>query len=126
MEDCLGRCVCGAEVVVLTSWMEDNPGRRFFRCGKMKNGSMNGKRHYFAWLDKPMPFRAKVVINGLLRKIDALEKNKMVSEGDLRIGCAMDSKSSQVGEKESTKWVSYHLFLIVALIVLGIVIGNKM
>ncbi|CAN1134224.1 hypothetical protein LINPERHAP2_LOCUS8138, partial [Linum perenne] len=45
MEDCPGRCVCGAEVVVLTSWTEDNPGRRFFRCGKMKKGSMNGKRH---------------------------------------------------------------------------------
>ncbi|CAN1161307.1 hypothetical protein LINPERHAP2_LOCUS23841, partial [Linum perenne] len=62
-----------AEVVLLTSWTEDNPGRRFLRCVSAKKASVSGTRHYFSWFDKPMPVRTKVVINGLLRKLDVVE-----------------------------------------------------
>ncbi|CAN1767568.1 hypothetical protein LINPERHAP1_LOCUS10315 [Linum perenne] len=36
MEGGQRRCSCGAEVVLITSWTEDNPGRRFLRCVSAK------------------------------------------------------------------------------------------
>ncbi|CAN1320859.1 hypothetical protein LINPERPRIM_LOCUS31851 [Linum perenne] len=120
MEEYQRRCVCGAEVVLLTSWTEENPGRRFFRCGNMKKGLGNGTRHYFAWLDKPMPFRAKVVINGLRRKMDTYEQ----ADGDSSFADEIDSKPSHVVVKESKKSDTHNPFLILVVIVLGIVIGK--
>ncbi|CAN1797132.1 Uncharacterized protein At4g04775, partial [Linum perenne] len=79
MEGYQRRCVCGAEIVLLTSWTEDNPGRRFLRCGGFKKGAATGKRHYFAWFDEPIPFRAKVVIIRLLRKLDVIDNAAGVS-----------------------------------------------
>ncbi|CAN1149676.1 hypothetical protein LINPERPRIM_LOCUS38714 [Linum perenne] len=89
MEDCKRRCVCGAEVVLLTSWTVENPRRRFFRCGSMTKGSVSRTRHYFAWFDDPIPFRAKVVINGLLRKLETMENT---IDGESIDGEEVDSK----------------------------------
>ncbi|XP_057770851.1 uncharacterized protein LOC130990642 [Salvia miltiorrhiza] len=47
--------------VIMTSWTDENPGRRFYGCRnwKMKNCG------YFDWLDEPISERAKDVINEL-------------------------------------------------------------
>ncbi|CAN1824253.1 hypothetical protein LINPERHAP1_LOCUS30708, partial [Linum perenne] len=46
-------------------------------------------RHYFAWFDDPIPFRAKVVINGLLRKLETMENT---IDGESIDGEEVDSK----------------------------------
>ncbi|CAN1127728.1 hypothetical protein LINPERPRIM_LOCUS29797 [Linum perenne] len=43
------RCECGENIVLLTSWMEKNQRRRFWRCRSRKRTNMRGFRHYFEW-----------------------------------------------------------------------------
>ncbi|CAN1767250.1 hypothetical protein LINPERHAP1_LOCUS10196 [Linum perenne] len=57
-------CRCGESVVLLTSWTEDNPGRRFYRCRRCD---------FFRWFDPPMQARAKAVINTLMKKVRDFE-----------------------------------------------------
>ncbi|KAG8381382.1 hypothetical protein BUALT_Bualt06G0116400 [Buddleja alternifolia] len=52
-----------------TSWPSDNPGRRFYGCILGRSGCT-----FFDWYDPPMCARAKVLIPGLQRKINGLEK----------------------------------------------------
>ncbi|XP_018479253.1 uncharacterized protein At1g43920, Chloroplastic-like [Raphanus sativus] len=40
-------CHCGSPTIVLTSRTQDNPGRRFFRCG-----TTFGPGHVFKWVDE--------------------------------------------------------------------------
>ncbi|KAL2522473.1 uncharacterized protein Fot_26396 [Forsythia ovata] len=67
-------CMCGRNASMRTSWMENNPGRRFLGC------SLYGRPDacdYFKWVDPIVHPRYKSVINGLLRNAnrkDALEK----------------------------------------------------
>ncbi|KAL0398485.1 UNVERIFIED_CONTAM: hypothetical protein Sradi_2191800 [Sesamum radiatum] len=51
-----------------TSWTKDNPGRRFYNCSIGR-----GNCAFFAWEDPPICARSKLIIPGLLRKINALE-----------------------------------------------------
>ncbi|KAH7864013.1 hypothetical protein Vadar_024654 [Vaccinium darrowii] len=50
-----------------TSWTDRNPGRRFKKCTKPKCKG-------FDWLDPPMFGRSVQIIPGLLRRINAMEK----------------------------------------------------
>ncbi|KAG2310899.1 hypothetical protein Bca52824_022456 [Brassica carinata] len=43
----LRHCHCGSPTIVLTSRTQDNPGRRFFRCG-----TTSGPGHVFKWVDE--------------------------------------------------------------------------
>lgn len=43
------RCPCGALTVVLTSKTQENPGRRFYRCGVVF-----GENHLFKWADEAL------------------------------------------------------------------------
>ncbi|KAG8380616.1 hypothetical protein BUALT_Bualt06G0034200 [Buddleja alternifolia] len=52
-----------------TSWTSDNPGRRFYGCILGRSGCT-----FFDWYDPRMCARAKVLIPGLLCKINRLEK----------------------------------------------------
>ncbi|XP_057769876.1 uncharacterized protein LOC130989795 [Salvia miltiorrhiza] len=59
-------CICEVEgkklkASIMTSWTEDNPGRRFYGCRNWK------ARHcgFFDWIDAPITERAKEVINDL-------------------------------------------------------------
>ncbi|KAL3636921.1 hypothetical protein CASFOL_019220 [Castilleja foliolosa] len=69
------RCHCGIQLELVTSWTDDNPGRRFQACP-----------NYKLWFDEEMCSRSKEVIPGLLRKTNKLElllaaeqeKNKFV------------------------------------------------
>ncbi|KAL8064380.1 hypothetical protein ABFX02_01G085800 [Erythranthe guttata] len=72
-------CSCGLEVVVQTSWTTTNPGRRFVCCPK--RGA--GKCKFFFWCDTEIGRRAKLIIPGLLRKIEVLQT--VVAEQEARI-----------------------------------------
>lgn len=58
------RCYCGNWVVPKTAWTTSNAGRRFFSCDRCR---------FFRWLDDPLCQRARVIIPGLIRRINNLE-----------------------------------------------------
>nr|XP_027060935.1 uncharacterized protein LOC113687547 [Coffea arabica] len=62
-------CRCEKETRVITSWTSKNPGRRFAVCAE-------GCCGYWAWIDEEMCRRATEIIPGLLRKINATEKDR--------------------------------------------------
>ncbi|KAL2467153.1 GRF-type domain-containing protein [Abeliophyllum distichum] len=68
---------CGQSSVTRTSWIANNPGRRFQGC------SFYGRPaacDYFSWVDPPPHPWYKAIINGLLRKAN----NKGNDEQKLR------------------------------------------
>ncbi|CAH9137507.1 unnamed protein product [Cuscuta epithymum] len=64
-----GNCYCGIPAKILTSWTNDNPGRRFLACSRGTCACCN----MFEWLDEEICYRSKMIIPGLLRKINRLE-----------------------------------------------------
>ncbi|KAK6158799.1 hypothetical protein DH2020_006113 [Rehmannia glutinosa] len=64
-------CYCGRRAVLRTSWTDDNPGRRFHACLQYSGGGCS----FFDWEDPPMCRRSRVIIPGLLRKINALKED---------------------------------------------------
>ncbi|CAA0839873.1 zinc knuckle (CCHC-type) family protein [Striga hermonthica] len=64
-------CYCGRRAVIRTSWTNENPGRRFHACLKKEEG---GGCVFFDWYDPPMCRRAKSLILGLLKKMNASEE----------------------------------------------------
>ncbi|KAK6140482.1 hypothetical protein DH2020_025763 [Rehmannia glutinosa] len=70
-------CYCGRRAVIRTSWMNENPGRRFLSCLNYKDGGCG----YFHWQESPLCDRARTIIPGLLRKINRLDdENKKLIE----------------------------------------------
>ncbi|KAL3655892.1 hypothetical protein CASFOL_000288 [Castilleja foliolosa] len=78
------RCHCGIQLELVTSWTDDNPGRRFqaFPNYKLCHHAVG----FLDGFDEEMCSRSKEVIPGLLRKTNKLElllaaeqeKNKFV------------------------------------------------
>ncbi|KAK3441405.1 hypothetical protein EUGRSUZ_B01616 [Eucalyptus grandis] len=60
-----GECYyyCGLPSPRRTYWTRLNPGRRFYGCGRYREGS---KCHYFKWVDRKFSDRAIKVILELL------------------------------------------------------------
>ncbi|CAA0828986.1 Unknown protein [Striga hermonthica] len=75
-----GTCHCGRRTVIRTSWKDTNPGRRFESCLNYEHGGCD----YFDWFDPPMCRRSKMIIPGLLRKMNErqteIEKLKQKNE----------------------------------------------
>ncbi|KAH9603094.1 hypothetical protein KSS87_010369 [Heliosperma pusillum] len=76
------RCFCGIPVIVLKSWTEANPGRKFQTCMLSKRGSRDDGCNFFCWVDKPQTDWQKDVINGLLKEVKCL-KNEMKKQKDI-------------------------------------------
>ncbi|KAL3619683.1 hypothetical protein CASFOL_034595 [Castilleja foliolosa] len=53
------QCHCGIQLELVTSWIDDNPGRRFQACPNYKMPSCCG---FFRWFDEEMCSRSKEVI----------------------------------------------------------------
>ncbi|KAL4313079.1 hypothetical protein GQ457_01G010190 [Hibiscus cannabinus] len=66
-------CHCGLPTEMKTSWTTRNPGRRFFGC---KNHGKRKSCRFMSWYDPPMTSRATVVVNGLLKKCNVLERER--------------------------------------------------
>ncbi|KAL3635148.1 hypothetical protein CASFOL_019695 [Castilleja foliolosa] len=65
------RCHCGIQLELVTSWTDDNPGRRFKHA--LITRAMPSCCGFFRWFDEEMCSRSKEVIPGLLRKTNKLE-----------------------------------------------------
>ncbi|KAL3501623.1 hypothetical protein ACH5RR_036075 [Cinchona calisaya] len=63
---CLYRCRAN----LVTSWKDDNPRRRFLSCPLWQSGRGCG---FFEWYDPVMCKRSRVIIPGLLRKLNEKE-----------------------------------------------------
>ncbi|CAI9090838.1 OLC1v1025699C1 [Oldenlandia corymbosa var. corymbosa] len=62
---------------IITSWTDDNPGRRFARCVDKEHGC-----HFWVWIDPPMCERSTEVIPKLLGKINQLRKRLNLLRGE--------------------------------------------
>ncbi|KAL5159594.1 hypothetical protein HKD37_15G043888 [Glycine soja] len=65
-------CLCNIEAPLVTSWTEDNPGRRFYGCGLYKVTSRKWC-NYFEWHDPVANSRQKKIMVALMKKVDELE-----------------------------------------------------
>ncbi|XP_057788896.1 uncharacterized protein LOC131005819 [Salvia miltiorrhiza] len=77
-------CACEGKkcrASLMTSWTEDNPGRRFYGCRNWKTKNCG----YFDWMDEPMSERAKEVINDLERENLKLLKFKESSRSSIDV-----------------------------------------
>jgi len=63
-------CHCGSEAPLVTAWTYDNPGRRFYGCGRY---FQRRKCNFFRWYDPEVPERQKKIIRALLKKNDELQ-----------------------------------------------------
>ncbi|KAL3643633.1 hypothetical protein CASFOL_014448 [Castilleja foliolosa] len=89
------RCHCGIQLELVTSWTDENPGRRFHACPNYKMPSCCG---FFRWFDEEMCSRLKEVIPGLLRKTNKLElllateqeNNKLVQDYELLLAAEQE------------------------------------
>ncbi|KAJ1687008.1 hypothetical protein LUZ63_018398 [Rhynchospora breviuscula] len=70
-------CHCNEVAVLTTAWTPKNPGRRFFGC---RFYGKPGACRFFRWYDEEIPERSKEVINGLLRRLNKLEREKEAME----------------------------------------------
>ncbi|KAL4556154.1 hypothetical protein LXL04_038797 [Taraxacum kok-saghyz] len=67
------------EFMILTSWSDLNPGRRFWSCGK------KGSRcRFIGWYDPPMCARAVSIIPGLLRSMNRGQESIKQMQIELR------------------------------------------
>lgn len=67
------RCNCNKWVVIRTTWTEKNSGQRFAGCPDYGC-------NYFRWVDAPLCERARIIIPGLIRRINMLEGEIKVLE----------------------------------------------
>ncbi|KAH1261159.1 hypothetical protein GmHk_02G004084 [Glycine max] len=74
-------CLCNVEAPLVTSWIEDNPRRRFYGCGLYKC-------NYFEWHDPIANSRQKRIIVTLMKKVDELnlrEKDLQTKISDMKM-----------------------------------------
>ncbi|GMI64494.1 hypothetical protein HRI_000118700 [Hibiscus trionum] len=65
-------CGCGILAQLKTSWSIDNPRMRFFGC-KDHGSLLHRAYRFFSWFDPLMTPHARVVLLGLLKRINKNE-----------------------------------------------------
>ncbi|PQM32635.1 uncharacterized protein Pyn_32818 [Prunus yedoensis var. nudiflora] len=77
MDEEVPMCWCGKAATIRTSWTDLNPGRRFSMCAAKVRETNEGLKgcQFWAWFDPAMCERSKVVISGLLKSQNRLEKS---------------------------------------------------
>ncbi|RZB70552.1 hypothetical protein D0Y65_035499 [Glycine soja] len=84
-------CLCNIEAPLVTSWTEENPGRRFYGCGLYKDRGTKGC-NFFQWHDPVDNNRQKKIIVGLMKEVDELKLREkdlqtMISEMKMKEKC---------------------------------------
>ncbi|KAL8484911.1 hypothetical protein ACS0TY_027275 [Phlomoides rotata] len=64
-------CYCHRVAVTVTSWKEDNVGRRFLGCERIRDTA-----NFEIWIDKQLCERAKQIIPGLLKRLNEQRDEK--------------------------------------------------
>ncbi|KAK2635806.1 hypothetical protein Ddye_030598 [Dipteronia dyeriana] len=72
------KCLCGISARHFTYCTDSNPGGRFWGCYNYRG---YGNCGFFRWSDPPMCARSKVIIPGLLRRIQDLEMRSLKTNG---------------------------------------------
>ncbi|GER30712.1 GRF zinc finger containing protein [Striga asiatica] len=90
-------CYCGRRAVIRTSWTTENPGLRFQACLKNEEG---GGCVFFDWYDPPMCRRAKALIPGLLKKMNANEEDILKLKKETLGGLGLKLRTSSIVEME--------------------------
>ncbi|GER50502.1 GRF zinc finger containing protein [Striga asiatica] len=106
-------CRCGGRTVIRTTWKDANPGRRFQSCLNYENGSCD----FFDWYDPPMCRRSKMIIPGLLRKMNEreaeIEMLKLKNEHLVKLDKKMKKMNEREAEIEKLKLKNEHLVKLV-------------
>ncbi|KAH1213807.1 hypothetical protein GmHk_14G041692 [Glycine max] len=79
------------EAPLVTSWTEENPGRRFYGCCLYKDTGRRGC-NFFQWHDPVGNNRQKKIIVGLMKEVDELKLREkdlqtMISEMKMKEKC---------------------------------------
>nr|XP_027118150.1 uncharacterized protein LOC113735331 [Coffea arabica] len=64
-------CGCELRQKMATYWRDDNPGRRFYGCSRWPRPD---RCKYFEWHDEPICTRERIIISGLLRRVNRMEE----------------------------------------------------
>ncbi|KAL3653463.1 hypothetical protein CASFOL_003144 [Castilleja foliolosa] len=94
------RCNCGIELEVMTSWTDDNPGRRFQGCPNYK------------WVDEEVCSRSKQIIPGLIIKKNKLELELATEQEKLK--CVQRSLNVSKKKEKKLKMIIAAMVLIFA------------
>ncbi|KAL8262952.1 hypothetical protein R6Q59_024301 [Mikania micrantha] len=90
-------CECGKEAIILTSWTNRNPGRRFYGCP-----DQGSKCRFIGWFDQNQCQRCMDIIPGLLRaKNHFAVENKNLQE-QLK---ALKSETSKMRKMLIFSWI---------------------
>ncbi|KAL5190474.1 hypothetical protein HKD37_04G009908 [Glycine soja] len=87
-------CLCNIEAPLVTSWTEENPGRRFYGCGLYKDTGRK-RCNFFQWHDPIGNNRQKKIIVGLMKEVDEL---KLREKG-------LQTRISEMKMKEKCLWI---------------------
>nr|GMD98078.1 DNA topoisomerase [Ipomoea batatas] len=87
-------CICGNNLKISTSWTNQNPGRRYLVCSNEK-GLKNCS--FFEWFDPPMCSRSKMIIPGLLKRINKNEQEIQRLTGLLEDNRSKGKKNMYIG-----------------------------
>ncbi|CAH9129430.1 unnamed protein product [Cuscuta epithymum] len=82
---CRSRTAIPVKARVWTSWIDKNPGRRFYGCPFYEKDGCG----FFEWYDEPLTDRAKHVINDLKMENRRLHSTIMRLEEAIRAGEAI-------------------------------------
>ncbi|XP_057793164.1 uncharacterized protein LOC131009773 [Salvia miltiorrhiza] len=100
-------CECEVEgqkirASIMTSWTDENPGRRFYGCRNWKKKNCG----FFDWIDEPINGRAKQVINELKNdnvKLIKVKESSMSAAIDVEAEIAKLGALMEVLKKDSKK-----------------------
>nr|GMC71945.1 uncharacterized protein LOC109193515 [Ipomoea batatas] len=111
-------CHCGQRLKIQTSWTDANLGRRYWECAYDNQGMGVGGCGFVRWFDPPMCSRSKMIIPGLLRRINRNEQEIEVLKAKIRDTTSIKARNSSVKQKFKCFGTSaLILFLFVSMLV---------
>ncbi|XP_074561889.1 uncharacterized protein LOC141818267 [Curcuma longa] len=111
------KCRCGLLAKIITSWTDDNPGRRFAICSLHEN---EGGCGFWTWIDDEICSRSTQVIPGLLRRINKLEADAKSAENTMKELKTENDKLE--AELDKTKKIIRHIFVVIMCWIIWVVI----
>ncbi|CAN6333816.1 unnamed protein product [Urochloa humidicola] len=70
------KCLCNRKAPCWTSWSDDNPGRRYYRC---PSGLKPGDCGYYAWIDRQTTEYERILLCDLCDAVWQLRRRKQRS-----------------------------------------------